>query len=322
MNRLKNFCVTMIGLALAVCALLPGHAAAPLVKTQAPGFHRMMLGDFEITALNDGVVEYATATVLPGATPEQIKKHLSEAGLADPVGMSYNAFLINTGSKLVLIDTGTGGKLDDSPYFRGAGRLLANLRAAGYRPDQVDEVYITHLGPDHIGGLTHGTKRTFPNATLRAAKNEVEGFLNPRNTAPDDRAWLQFRANQFEPYIRAGKFKVFEEDGVLVPGIRSLATPGHTPGHTAYVVESNGQTLIVLGDLVLMGALQFAQPSLASPFDADPQAAATQRKRIFRLAADRNWWVAGAHLSFPGIGWIRSTQAGFRWVPANYTIPR
>jgi glyoxylase-like metal-dependent hydrolase (beta-lactamase superfamily II) len=116
----------------------PSHAAAPLAKTQARGFYRMMLGDFEITALNDGVVAYQTKQVLPTATPEQINKGLADHGLTDPVEMSYNAFLVNTGTKLVLIDTGTGGKLQDDLLFRGAGHLMDNLRASGYRPEQVD----------------------------------------------------------------------------------------------------------------------------------------------------------------------------------------
>ena len=109
-----------------------GTRGAPMVKTQAPGFYRIMIGEFEVTALNDGVIAYPTAQVLPKATPEQIKSGLEENGLTDPVEMSYNAFLINTGRKLVLIDTGTGGKLNYDPGFHGAGHLMANLRAAGY----------------------------------------------------------------------------------------------------------------------------------------------------------------------------------------------
>src|SRR6202000_3028117 len=110
------------GLMLILCGATAAQASTPMVKTQ-PGFYRLMLGDFEVTALNDGVVAYSTARVLPSATPEQIKSGLSENGLRDPVGMSYNAFLINTGSKLILIDTGTGGKLEDKPEFHGGGRL-------------------------------------------------------------------------------------------------------------------------------------------------------------------------------------------------------
>jgi len=295
------------------------RAQAPRPKTQAPGFYRMMVGDFEVTALNDGVVPYPTKTVLPTATAEQIEKGLFEAGLTDPVDMSYNAFLVNTGTRLVLIDVGTGGKLNDSPGFRGAGRLLANLRAAGYRPEQVDEIYITHLGPDHIGGLTEGSKPTFPNAKLRAAKAEVAVFLDDRRLQRVESIWRPFRAGLFGPYIKAGRFESFDEDIALVPGIRALATPGHTPGHTSYLVESKGQTLLVLGDLVHAGAIQFTYPSLPTAFDADQKAGSAQRERIFRLAAEK---VAGAHLSFPGIGLIRAEQGGYRWAQANYTIPQ
>ena len=268
----------------------------------------MMLGAFEVTALNDGVVSYETSRVLPTATVAQIKQGLAESGLTDPVGMSYNAFLINTGSKLVLIDTGTGGKLDDQPEFHGAGHLMGNLRAAGYQPEQIDEIYITHRGQDHIGGLTVGTARAFPNATIRVPKSEFDPL-------PD-----QFTQNLFEPYIRAGNC------GALTKTPSSCAVSGHsrltdTAGHTSYVVESEGQTLIILGDLVLMGALQFAHPSLGSSFDVDPKAAAEQRLRIFRMAADSNSWIAGGHLSFPGIGHVRAGRDRFFWIPVQYTIP-
>ena len=315
-----RYIVLMLGLWLFAAAPF-SHAAVPMVKTQAPGFYRMMLGDFEVTALNDGVLDYPTIQVLPKATPEQIKSGLYENGLTDPVGMSYNAFLINTGSKLILIDTGTGGKLADNPVFHGAGRLMANLRAAGYQPEQIDEVYITHLGPDHVGGLTLGTQRAFPNAMLRAPKGEVDIFQHPDTAPAWTRTWISFWADLFAPYIKAGKFESFEQDIVLTPGIRALATHGHAPGHTSYVVESKGQTLIVMGDLVLMGALQFADPSLRSSFDSDPKAAAEQRLRIFKLASDEDWWVAGGHLSFPGIGHIRAGQGRYFWAPVNYTIP-
>lgn len=298
------------------------HAGAPPIKVQAPGFYRMMLGDFEITALNDGVIAYPTKQVLPKATAEQIRDGLYESGLTDPVGMSYNAFLVNTGAKLVLIDTGTGGKLDDNPGFHGAGRLLANLRASGYRPEQIDEIYITHLGPDHVGGLTRGAERVFPNAILRASQSAVDLFQHPDSAPAWTRSWIPFWAALFAPYIKAGKFASIEQDGILTPGIRALATHGHAPGHTSYVVESKGQTLIVLGDLVLMAALQFNDPSLQSSFDGDPSAAAEQRLRIFKMAATDDSWVAGGHLSFPGIGHVRAGRGRFFWVPANYEIPR
>jgi glyoxylase-like metal-dependent hydrolase (beta-lactamase superfamily II) len=321
--------IVFLILALAVVGMHPAQAAAPMVRSQ-PGFYRMMLGNFEITALNDGVISYATSRVSPMATAAQIKEGLAESGLTDPVAMSYNAFLINTGSKLVLIDTGTGGKLDDQPEFHGAGHLMTNLRAAGYQPQQIDEIYITHRGQDHIGGLTVGTARAFPNATVRVPKSEFDTFLDPTRAAAllaeahnnaQVKAWVQFTQSVFEPYIRAGKLQSFDEDTELVRGIHTLATHGHTPGHTSYVVESEGQTLIILGDLVLMGALQFAHPSLGSSFDVDPKAASEQRLRIFKMAADANSWIAGGHLPFPGIGHVRAGQDRFFWIPVEYSIP-
>jgi glyoxylase-like metal-dependent hydrolase (beta-lactamase superfamily II) len=297
------------------------HGQTPQPKSQAPGFYRMMLGKFEIVALNDGVVPYPSTTVLPTVSPETIESSLFSAGLTDPVGMSYNAFLVNTGSKIILIDTGTGGKVNEIPAFRGAGRLLANLRAAGYEPAQVDEVYITHMGPDHVGGLTLGSERTFPNAVLRVAKREVDAFLDPGRATSRDSMWYRFRSDLFEPYERAGKLETFDQDVTLAPGIRALATHGHTPGHSSFVVESDGQRLIVLGDVVHLGAVQFAHPSLPTNFDADREGGAAQRQRIFQLAAEGDYWVAGAHLSFPGLGHVRSEQGRFHWAPANYTIP-
>jgi glyoxylase-like metal-dependent hydrolase (beta-lactamase superfamily II) len=309
-------------LTIIVCALFAAQASAPTVKTQ-PGFYRMMLGDFEITALNDGVVAYPTKQVLPHATPEQITKALYSMGLTDPVGMSYNAFLVNTGSKLALIDTGTGGKLPDSPLFRGSGRLIANLRAAGYEPKQVDEIYVTHFGPDHVGGLTQGTERAFPNAVLHVPKGEADLVFHPETAPAWTKNWTEFWEGLVQPYIEAKKFSSFDEDVELSPGIRALATHGHAPGHTSYLIESKGQKLIVLGDLVLMGALQFAEPSLTSAFDSDPAAAASQRKRILQLASDHDEWIAGAHLSFPGIGHVRQTHPeSYVWAPANYAIPQ
>src|SRR5262245_34694228 len=240
---------------------------APQVRTQAPGFYRFMVGDIEVTALNDGVISYKTAELLPSLPAAEIRD--------DPFDMSYNAYLVNTGDRLVLIDTGTGGKLEDSPYFKGAGRLLANLQAAGYRPDQVQEIYISHLGPDHVGGLVEGTNRVFPNATLRASSREVAIFMQKQSPEVEAKDWrLNFWRGLFDPYIEAGKFLPFEQDTVLVPGVRSLFTYGHTRGHTSYLVESKGQSLLILGDLVLVGSIQFEQPSLQTPYDVDRPAGA------------------------------------------------
>ncbi len=306
-------------------ALLVGgltSAAAPQLKVQAPGYYRMMLGDFEVTALSDGTNALPVSALLQGVAAPEIGKLLAKSYLAEPVETSFNGFLINTGSKLVLIDTGAGKSMGP-----GTGHLLANLQAAGYRPEQVDEVYITHFHGDHIGGLLSGEQRSFPNAVIRADSHESGYWLDAKAmaTAPKDvRERSEAAMAQLQPYIAAGQFKTFDSAAggaqglVLVPGIRALDTRGHTPGHTSYLIESAGAKLLVLGDLVHVGAVQFPRPAVGIRFDTDAKAANAQRAKVFADAAAHGYWIAAAHLSFPGIGHVQRSGAGYNWVPANY----
>ncbi len=299
-------------------ALSAAHAAAPQVKTSAPGFYRMMLGDFEITALSDGTVALPVDKLLTNTTPGQVGKALAAAFVKAPLETSVNAYLVNTGDKLVLVDTGAAGLFGPT-----LGKLLANLKAAGYQPEQVDAVVITHMHPDHIGGLMAGDKPAFPNATVHADKRDADMWLSKANLdkAPADaKGFFQGAMASLDPYVKAGKFKPFDGSTELVPGIKAQATPGHTPGHTVYVAESKGQKMVFWGDLMHVAAVQFAQPSVTIQFDVDSKAAAAQRKKAYADAAKSGHWVAASHLSFPGIGHLRGDGAGYRFVPANYTV--
>ena len=294
----------------------PAHAEAPLAKTQPPGFYRMMLGDFEITALSDGTLPLKVDTLLTNTSPAKVKKALDRWYLKEPVDTSVNAYFINTGSKLVLVDAGTGVLFGPT-----LGKLVGNLQAAGYRPEQVDEIYITHMHADHVGGLMSGDKLTFPNATVRADKHDADYWLSQANmdAAPKDaKDFFKGAMASLNPYVAAGKFKPFDGDTELVPGIQALASRGHTPGHSTYVVESKGAKLVLWGDLMHVAAVQFAEPSVTIKFDTDPKSAAAQRKRAYADAARKGYWVAAAHLSFPGIGHLRAEGNGYVWVPANY----
>ena len=307
---------------IALLAASVSLGAAPQLKTQAPGYYRMMLGDFEITALSDGTNALPVSTLLQHVEPAELKKLLASAYLADPIETSFNAYLVNTGSKLVLIDTGAGTLMGP-----GNGHLLANLQAAGYRPEQIDEVYLTHFHGDHIGGLLMSGQRTFPNAIVRADARETGYWLDTKamNAAPADmRGQFEAAMGQISPYVATGQFKTFDSEAggaqgvTLVPGVRARATHGHTPGHTSYVIESRGASLLVLGDLVHVAAVQLAEPAVGIRFDTDPAAAIAQRARVFAEAAEQGYWVAGAHLSFPGIGHLRRAGSGYIWLPVNY----
>ncbi|HEY3849468.1 MAG TPA: MBL fold metallo-hydrolase [Steroidobacteraceae bacterium] len=317
MRCISAFCV--MAMVAAGTSLTAGgaRAAAPLVKSQAPGYYRMMVGDFEITALCDGTFALKPGEVITGIAPKDLEAALARSFLGGTIEESVNGFLINTGSKLVLIDTGAG------VYFRPTvGKLLASLKASGYRPDQVDEIYITHMHGDHIGGLVLDGKAAFPKAVVRASRKEADYWLSKanRDAAPrDDRVDFDDAMAALRPYISAGRFKPFSGDATLVPGVRAVAAPGHTPGHTVYLAESKGQTILFWGDTMHVAALQFPDPSLTDTYDADAAAGIAQRKKIFAEAAEHGYWVAGAHLSFPGIGHLRSSGSGYTYVHANYT---
>ena len=295
-------------------------AAAPQLKTSAPGYYRMMLGDFEVTALSDGTVDLKMADLLTNIPTARILSALAKQHLKDPVEVSVNAYLINTGSKLVLIDAGAG-----TFFGPTVGKLMANLKASGYQPEQVDEIYITHMHADHVGGLVAGSQIAFPNAIVRADQREGDFWLSKANmdTAPKEaKQVFEGAMASINPYVAAGKFKPFNGNTDLVPGIKAVAARGHTPGHTVYLVESKDQRLVLWGDLMHSAAVQFPDPSVTIKFDTDAKAAAAQRKAQYADAAKRGHWVAAAHLPFPGIGHLRADGKGYDWIPANYTALR
>ncbi len=293
------------------------HAAAPQVKTQAPGFYRVMLGEFEVTALSDGTVALPVDKLLTGTTTAKTQKALARSFLKAPLETSVNGYLVNTGSKLVLIDTGAAGLFGPT-----LGNLITNLKAAGYQPEQVDEIYITHMHADHVGGLMAGDKLAFPNATVRADKHDADFWLSQANLdkAPADaKGFFQGAMASMNPYVAAGKFKAFDGDTELVPGIKAVATRGHTPGHSIYKIQSQGQTLVLWGDLMHVAAVQFAEPGVTIQFDTDSKNAALQRKRAYAEAASQGYMVGSAHISFPGLGHLRVQGKGYEWLPVNYS---
>jgi glyoxylase-like metal-dependent hydrolase (beta-lactamase superfamily II) len=316
MTLKDRLCSVALAIAVTLLFSVAAEAGAPQQKTQAPGYYRLMVGEIEVTALSDGTFSMDVGKILTNTTPKQLDAALARAFLKDPVETSVNGFLINTGSKLVLIDTGAG-----TLFGPTLGKLLSNLQASGYRPEQVDEIYITHMHPDHVGGLSADGKLSFPNAIVRAAQQEADFWLSKAHmdAAPKDRKdGYQAAMNMLNPYVSAGKFKPFSGDTELVPGIRAVAGPGHTAGHTLYVIESEGQKFVLWGDLMHVAAAQFADPSVTIRFDTDSVMATAQRRKVFADAAEHGYWVAGAHLSFPGIGHLRTAGPGYTFVPANY----
>lgn len=294
------------------------QADAPLQKNQVPGYYRQQLGAFEVTALNDGLIQLDTK-LLHNASPKELKHQLDEHLRPNPVPTSVNAYLVNTGSKLILVDTGAA-----TLFGPGLGQLVGNLKAAGYTPEQVDAVLITHFHGDHVGGLASGEgKQVFPNATVYAAKAEADFWLSPEQTAKAPEAmqgFFKMAQVSLKPYVEANRLKTFTGDVELVPGVKAVATPTHTPGHTSYLFESQGQSMLVLGDLIHFSTVQFALPGVSIDFDGDQKHAIATRKKIFAWVAKDKLLVAGAHLPFPGLGNIRADgKNSFAWIPVDFT---
>jgi len=320
MNNFRTFVSGLLVIIAGVFYASALHAAAPQLKGQAPGYYRMMLGDFEIVALSDGTGPFEVRKILTNITPMRVDQLLKRSFLADPIELSVNAYLVNTGAKLALIDAGCG-----TLFGATFGNVVNNLKAAGYQPEQVDEIYITHMHIDHIGGLMAGDKLAFPNAIVRADKREADYWLSQVNleAAPDNaKDFFKGAMASMNPYVAADKFKPFDGSGELAPGIHAVSTYGHTRGHTMYVFESKGEKLAVLGDLMHVAAVQFVDPSVTIEFDTDPKMAAVQRKKVYADGARQRFWLAAAHLPFPGVGHIRADSQGYVYVPANYSVPR
>ncbi|MGM9483977.1 MBL fold metallo-hydrolase [Roseateles sp. NT4] len=291
------------------------QAAAPQLKTQAPGWYRLMLGSFEVTSLSDGTVGLPVDQILhapAGRVAQGLKQNFQQT----PLETSVNAWLINTGSRLVLVDTGAG-----TLFGPTLGKLAAQIRAAGYQPEQIDDILITHMHPDHVGGLAAEGQRVFPNATVHADKADADFWLSEdkAEAAPKEtKSFFQGAQASLTPYVKAGRFATFERDGEIVPGIRASQAHGHTPGHSVYVVESDGKRLVLIGDLIHVASVQLASPEVTIAFDGDEAQAAKTRARVFAELAKDGSLVAVSHFNFPGVGRLRQAGKGWQWVPLDY----
>lgn len=277
------------------------------------GFQKTKLGDFTIVALDDGIFNLATDKLLVDRKPGEVKAILAADGAPTVQPTSVNSYLIDMGGRRVLVDTGSGN------YFGPTlGFALGRLKSAGYRPEDIDEVLITHLHPDHVGGLSADGKMVFPNATVRLVEAERAFWLDKANASKvDDSVKSSFDAASasLTPYVAAGRVKGFKAGAVLEPGITAVSLPGHTIGHAGYRVESKGETMLIWGDVMHVALVQLKDPAVTIRFDSSPSEAYASRVRIMTEASKRRYLVAGAHLKFPGIGRIEKVGADWKWVP-------
>ncbi len=265
------------------------------------------IGDIEVTALSDGVLATSLDVVL-GVDPAE-RERLSGLKSGDPLKIDVNAFLLRLGGKWALIDAGSGNTMGPT-----LGKLPENLRAHGVAPEQIGTIFLTHLHPDHSNGLVDDEGRAiYPNAEVILHETEAAFWLD---RDPASGANERIQRNIAKAAITTGPYRKRMRtvgEGEAVPGVSAVALPGHTPGHTGWLIQSGKDGLLIWGDMVHIASIQIARPDAGLVFDVDSQTAVASRRKIFdRVAADR-LRVGGAHLDFPGFGYLSRKGTEYRF---------
>ncbi|MBB3695156.1 MBL fold metallo-hydrolase [Sphingomonas sp. BK580] len=286
------------------------------VMLQGADFYRFRVGAVTVTALSDGTVPQDLHTLLRSTTAGRTDALLRAGFLSNPVEASINAFLVQLPDRLVLVDTGSGELFGPG----NGGKLVASLEAAGFRPEQITDILITHVHTDHSGGLVAGGRRVFANATLHVGQPDLDFFLDAGNAARSGYApkYFEEAIKTVKPYVDAGKVAGFSGTTEVVPGITASLHPGHTPGSAFYTLESEGERIIFIGDIVHVAAVQMPRPEVTIVYDVDPGQAAAVRKSSFAEFARDRALVAAPHLPFPGVGHVRTVGTGYEFVPVDY----
>lgn len=281
------------------------------------GYYTFKLGAYEITAISDGSVPQDLHVLLKGASPQKVDGLLNQAHLHNPVEASINVFLINMGKKLILVDTGAGDF-----FGKGfGGKFGERLNKLGVKPEDISDILITHIHTDHTGGLVHAGKAVFPNANIYVGKADVDLFLDAKNqngVNGYDKAYFQQAQTAIQPYVALGHVKPLNGTQKILGDFNAYPTPGHTPGHYYYKLESQGQSITFIGDSVHVEAVQFPNPDITITYDVDQPSAAKQRRVQFEQLAKTSAMIAAPHLPYPGIGYINTQKEGFTFIRAEF----
>ena len=294
-------------------AVVTDEAKTDAESIRNRGFHRLVVGDFAATAIYDGEAPLPIDKLLTGTTAADARQLLAEGQSPSPVGISVNAYLVELGDRRIVIDTGAG-----SNFSSACGRFAAGLKASGYTPESVSDVLLTHIHPDHTGGLVGTAGMVFSKARVFVNKIDMEYWFDPieRASATGKRKKMFDEGTAgVEPYLQRDRVATFDAGSEILLGVHAIAAPGHTAGHTMYRVESDGHTIVFFGDLVHSAEVQMLDPSVAIKLDSDESQAVATRKRWLPQFADEGTLTAGAHTFFPGFGHVVRNGPGFAWHP-------
>lgn len=287
---------------------------APLLGPARADVHRFALGALEITTVLDGALSMGISPpFLLEESEAEVAAIASAARLpADKLENNFVPVVVNTGGSLVLVDTGCG------PFRRdkGAGFLRERLAGAGYAPEDFDIIALTHVHPDHIGGLWEDGDLAFPNARVVIGRREFDAWESGEEIPPQ-------RAENREMFLRLvaplkGQLRFLEDGDEVTPGITVEAAFGHSLGHMMYRATSDGAEALIWGDVANHFVFSVGHPASLVAFDDDKTQAVATRQRVLAMAAETGVLVIGHHMPFPAIGYVERAEVGFRWVPAAY----
>jgi glyoxylase-like metal-dependent hydrolase (beta-lactamase superfamily II) len=266
------------------------------------------VGEFTVTAVSDGVLNSNHDVVL--GIDKEDSARLTGVPYGQPLPLDVNSFLIRHRGKLILSDAGTGQGLQ--PVQKNLGKLPDNLRAIGVEPAAIDIVALTHLHSDHsMGLLDEAGNKVFPNAELFIHEVEAAFWLD-RALQPGDSERIVNNSKKQRALTAPYRDRIRRiKDGEVLPGITAMLRPGHTPGHTNWLIQSGGERLLIWGDIVHLAAVQLARPDARLIYDVDTDLAARTRAEVLAWAAREKLVVAGAHLQFPGFGRVVRTGDRF-----------
>lgn len=322
-NLLAGTVATTAAATVPLATSAPVRAAAPLAGTQAPGWYRYKVGSFEITVVTDGTNRFKFEDDhVTNKKREEVNAALAAAYYEnDMMATPYNPVVVNTGAKLVVIDTGTS----EANFERSkgaAGQFQRNLAAAGIDRNAVDTVIISHYHGDHINGLLKPDKSlAFPNAEILVPAAEHKFFMDDgeMSRAPKGRMETVFkgvRAVMTDEVLK--RVRPYEPDKEIVAGITSVATNGHSWGHNSHVVASGSSKVFVQGDVTHVPYLFARHPDWHVFYDQDPAMAEATRRRIYDMLVAEKMPVQGFHYPFPSLAHVEKDGPGYREIPVPW----
>lgn len=297
------------------------HAAANtpqhVVKQQAGGYN-VQVGSVIVTSFTDGSVAQDLHKLLRRTSEQNTDALLAKNAQTNPVEASINVYYFALPGHKVLVDTGSGQLFGPG----NGGRLMESLATQGIKPEDITDILLTHAHSDHAGGLVKDGQRVFTNARVFVGKPDIDFFFNEENQKKTgySQNFFDVARKTLKPYLDAGKVQSFSGTEALLPGITGTVHPGHTPGSAFYTLESKGEKLTFVGDIIHVAAVQFPQPNITIVYDQDQDGATRVRNHAFADFVENRDLIAAPHLPFPGIGYVmKGERSGYAWVPVTYT---